>query len=49
MLYALLLLPVLVYLAIAGALWAFQERIIFPTYLVPAAGPPGWRRRRCRG
>ena len=46
MLYLLLFLPVAVYLAIAGALWAFQERIIFPSYLVPAAGPlpPGAER-----
>ncbi|MGQ0590038.1 MAG: alpha/beta hydrolase [Sphingosinicella sp.] len=46
MLLALLLLPLAAYLAIAGALWAFQERVIFPAYLVPAAGPlpPGAER-----
>jgi len=46
MLYLLLFLPVAAYMTIAGALWALQERIIFPAYLVPAAGPlpPGAER-----
>ena len=46
LLLILLLTPLAAYLAVAGALWFFQERIIFPTYLVPAAGPlpPGAER-----
>lgn len=38
LLLILLLLPVLLYAAILGGLWFFQERILFPAYIVPAAG-----------
>ena len=31
--------PLLLYGAILGGLWFFQERILFPAYIVPAAGP----------
>lgn len=37
--YALLLVPLFLYLAILGGLWFFQERILFPSYVVPVAGP----------
>ncbi len=39
LLLILLLLPVLLYAAILGGLWFLQERILFPAYIVPAAGP----------
>jgi pimeloyl-ACP methyl ester carboxylesterase len=39
LIYVLLLVPVLLYAAILGGLWFFQERILFPTYIVAAAGP----------
>lgn len=42
---ALILIPVL-YLAICAAMWAFQERLLFPTWLMSASGPlpPGGER-----
>jgi pimeloyl-ACP methyl ester carboxylesterase len=39
LLFILLLVPLLLYAAIVGGLWFFQERILFPAYVVPAAGP----------
>lgn len=35
----LILIPVALYGLILGGLWFFQERILFPSYVVPAAGP----------
>ncbi len=39
LLLILLLAPLILYAMILGGLWFFQERILFPTYIVPAAGP----------
>lgn len=39
LLLILILVPLALYGLILGGLWYFQERILFPTYFVPAAGP----------
>ena len=39
LLLILILIPLALYGLILGGLWYFQERILFPTYIVPAAGP----------
>jgi len=38
LLFILLLVPLLLYLTVLCGLWFFQERILFPAYVVPAAG-----------
>lgn len=39
LLLILILVPLALYGLILAGLWFFQERILFPTYIVPAAGP----------
>lgn len=39
LLLILILAPLALYWLILGGLWYFQERILFPTYIAPAAGP----------
>jgi len=39
LLLILILVPLALYGLVLGGLWVFQERILFPTYMVPAAGP----------
>jgi hypothetical protein len=43
--FVLILIPIL-YLAVCAAMWAFQERLLFPTWLVTASSPlpPGGER-----
>jgi pimeloyl-ACP methyl ester carboxylesterase len=40
LLLILILVPLALYGLILAGLWTFQERILFPTYIVPVAGPP---------